>query len=302
MLLLLACQGPPSGASEAFQVRDATFVEGDLPADETATEPAITYAAAPGFVATQGRGNLGYSGLASPDAWSVAITFPGVSTGYWVRPVGPEDFTQDGDRTFSFTIDLGRDVPYGLDTIEIVALDGQDRPGPVYASSLCVLPDYADGDYAVCTEGIPPQHTIVSLRWDTAVDLDLKVVTPDGKTVDAKHPTTAIDADEDGELDEDVVTGTLTRDSNANCDIDGFQLESLVFVDEPPAGTYRVYASLFSACHAAYTTFSASLYQRVDADDGTWTVEETELPHGELLAVQADTDSLGTFVTSLSLP
>ena len=303
LILLAACAGAPAGSSEALQIREGTFMAGDLPSDETASTPTITSAAARSFIATQGQGNLGYSGLASPDSWSVAVWFPGVSTGYWVVPVEGLDLTQDGDRIFGLTVDFGRDVPYGPGELELVALDADGRPGPAYISDICVLPDYADDNYAVCSPDIPPQHTIVSLRWDTPVDLDLVVVTPSGKVVSAKNPTTAVDADEDGELDEDLTTGALSRDSNGTCHIDGFDLESLVFAEEPPAGSYTFYASLFSACDQDYVNFSASLYQRVVADDGGWSMTETVLPHGELLAVQADGGtSFGTFVTSLTLP
>jgi hypothetical protein len=135
------------------------------------------------------------------------------------------------------------------------------------------------------------------------VDLDLVVVTPDGKVVSGKTPTTAVDADGDGTLDTDVSIGKLSRDSNAGCDIDDFNLESLVFADEPPPGEYTVYASLWSACGEDHVDWSASLYQRTTTDDGAFEMTETELPHGELLAVQATGGTtLGTRITTLTLP
>ena len=308
-LILAGCGGVPSGASEAVRVREGTFVEGALPTAKDATTPAIIYAAAKAFIVTQGSGNIGYDGLATPDSWSVAVAFSDVSTGYWVVPVDGPDATQDDNLLFDLTVDFGRDVPYGSSALNFVALDRDDNPGPLYESTLCVLPDYADGNYATCAEEVPPQDTILSLRWDRPVDLDLVVVTPEGKAVTPKTPTTAVDNDGDGKLDEEGSIGVLTRDSNANCRIDNFNLESLVFESEPPAGEYQVYASLNSACGEQYVNFSATLYEfegsADSADSGAvpWTVTQTELPHGEMVAAQADAGaSLGLRLTTLTLP
>lgn len=302
LLLLLACEGAPSGASEPLTVRDATFFEGELPFNDQATTPTIVYAAAKSFIATQGQGNLHYGGLASPDAYSVAVAFPEVSSGYWVVPVDGPDVTQENKLIFGVTVDFGHDVPYGTGALDFVAIDKNGDAGPKYSSSLCVLPDYADQNLAVCSTEIPPQHTIISLRWDRPVDLDLLVTAPDGKLVGPKTPTTAIDADGDGKLDKSDSDGVLSRDSNSNCHIDNFNLESLVFANAPLAGDYRLYASLASACGERSVNYQASLYQRVENEDGSWSMTETELPHGTLLAAQADGGaSLGTYLTTLSL-
>ncbi len=307
MWALLACTatGWSTGASEAIQVRDATFVEGDLPVDDAGVSPSVVYAAGANFVITQGSGSIVYKGLASPDAYTVALAAKDFGGGYWVLPVDGPDVTQDNDLIFSMTLDFLAEVPYGLQTLSFVAIDGEGHPGPEYDSSICVLPDYAAGSLAACSDEITPANAVVSLRWDTNVDLDLIVVAPNGKVVASDSPTTGL---LDGSsVPRDVVnaatTGTLSRDSNSGCVIDGIRMESLIFPGEPPAGDYQFYADLRANCDESYVNFSLDEYRRTDADDGTHPVVTTRLGTGELVASQADGGSgLGTYLTTLTLP
>jgi hypothetical protein len=299
-LLLLACApgDQASGASEPIQVREGSFQVGALPVDDTATTPSVLYAAGVGYVATQGQGNIGYDGLASTDAYSVAVALAGHGTGYWIVPVDGPDVTQDGNLLFDLVVDFGRDVDFGLQTLDFVAIDGQGAPGPRLSSTVCVLPDYADANFAECDPDSPPQDTVLSLRWDTEVDLDLVVVAPNGEVVRGKSPSTASEDDPDG-----TVVGELSRDSNANCDIDGMRIESLVFPEAPPEGEYAVYVDLYAACGEPSVNWDLTLYRRVANEDGTWSTATTELAYGALLSSQADRGAaLGTYVTTLTLP
>ncbi|MEQ1503101.1 MAG: hypothetical protein ABMB14_12765 [Myxococcota bacterium] len=293
-----------SGASEPIRVREGTFHRGPLPVDDDAPSPSIVNAGGVGAIGTQGQASLAYTGIASKDAFSVAVAFPTLGSGFWVVPVGGPDPTQDRNLGFQLTLDLSPEVPYGLQTLSFVAIDGHDAPGPSYDTQLCVLPDVANGNLAACDPAVTPLNAVLSLSWDTDVDLDLVVVTPEGKIVSAKQPATPVAT---GTIPREVVsdptTGKLSRDSNANCAIDGIRLESLVFPGEPPAGDYTLYASLRSACGQASTRWSAALHRRVDAEDGTHPVETTALGQGTLLALHADGGaSLGTYVTTVSLP
>lgn len=308
-LLVLAfiagCDGQiySDGSGEPFQVRDATFQAGELP-EGTAETPTVVNAASVGSIVTQGQGNISYSGLASPDTYAVNIGFPTVGTGYWSLPVDGPDVTQNGNLVFQFVADFTIEVPYGIQTVSMVAVDENTVPGPRYDTLLCILPEAAYGSLAACDEGSVPQNAVISLSWDTNVDLDLIVIAPNGKVVSSKFPTTAL---VDGTVPSDVLndpsTGRLSRDSNSNCNIDGIRRESLVFPGEPPAGEYVVYASLHSACGLSHVRFAADLFRRVDAEDGTHPVEKTELAQGELFALNADGGaSLGTRVARLTLP
>ena len=306
LFLLMGCMDNyQSGASEWIRVREGTFMEGDLPSDDAATEPSIVYASGAGYIVTQGTGNISYKGLATPDAYSVAMSAEGISTGYWVVPLGGPDVTQDNDLILKMTLDFLPEVPYGLQTLSFVALDAAGQPGPRYDSTVCVLPDIAENNLAACSDEITPPNAVISLSWDTNVDLDLVVVAPNGKIVTWNAPSTVVPVD--GEVDRDELksesTGQLSRDSNADCVIDGIRLESLIFPGEPLAGDYQIYADLNSACDQSYVNFALDLYRRVDAEDGTHPVEKTELGTGELIALQQDDGTnLGSYLTTLTLP
>lgn len=305
-LVLAGCGGAPSGATEPIRVRQGSFHEGELPVNEGAATPAIQYAASAGFIVTQGQGSIDFRGAMTADAYSVAVSFPGAGTGYWVVPAGAVDPTQGGALLFGFTVDFGEDVPYGEQGLALAALDGEGRPGPRYDVSLCVLPEYADGNLSSCEESIASQGTILSLAWDTPVDLDLVVVTPDGKLVSPKDPSTAL-PDEDGEIPDealdDPATGVLTRDSNANCELDGLNLESLIFAGTPAAGDWEVYADLYSACDADSVRFGVTLFEREEGADGADSLRETPVAQGTLRGSQADAGTrLGTHVATLSFP
>lgn len=304
--VLLACAdgGYTSGASEPITVNGAEFIEGDLPSNDGRTIPEVLYSASVGYVVTQGMGNIKYSGLASTDAYSVAVSFPTVGTGYWVVPAGAPDVTQESNLSFSMVLNFSEEVPPGLQSLDFVAFDADGHVGPLYESTICVLSDISDGSFAECDPETTPQNAIISLSWDTPVDLDLVAVTPEGKVVSWKNPTTLTgDGTLDGDAIDDPTTGELSRDSNANCVIDGIQVESLIFPGEPPAGDYAFYASLPYNCGESYVNWDLSLYRRTDADDGTHPVEQTDLAKGELLGSQADGGvSYGTYITTLTLP
>jgi hypothetical protein len=293
-----------SGVSDAFQVRDATFVLGALPEDATAEGPSVVYAASVGYVVTQGQGNIQYNGLVSKDSYALLVAAQGVSEGYWIVTLDGPDVTQNNDLLFDFTADFTREMPYGLQTLSFVVTDEAGAPGPRYDSTLCVLPDVSSNNLAACDPEVEPQSAVVSLRWDTNVDLDLRVLTPEGKLVSWKAPTTALAEGTISKEDlADPTTGELSRDSNGNCDIDGIRLESLIFPGDPPSGEYKLYASLHATCGQPTVHYEASVYRRVAAEDGTFLVEGEDLASGVLSPVHADGGaSLGTFITSVTLP
>lgn len=302
-----ACgEGFVSGASEPVRVREGTFHVGELPVDQDRESPAIINAAGAASIVVQGQGSIEYAGLASKDAYAVAVAFPTAGTGFWVVPVLGPDVTQDDNLIFQFTADFDEQVPFGLQTLSFVALDDRGEPGPRYDAQVCILPEAANGSLAACDPAVAPQAAVLSLTWDTDSDMDLIVITPDGKVVSSKAPTTVLQEGIDAipsEALNDPATGTLTRDSNANCDIDGLRLESLVFPGAPPEGEYRVYANLHAACGESHATWRLALHERVEGEDGEQPVEHTDLAAGTLLPFQAAQGTkLGTLVTTVSLP
>ena len=147
-----------------------------------------------------------------------------------------------------------------------------------------------------------PPTSVVSLVWDTPVDLDLRVITPEGKVVDPKHPSTALAVD--GHVDPTVKgTGIFDTDALRGCVDTGHRRENLVWQDAPETGTYLVYASLFSACGQASVRFTLSLNQRApSADGGALQLVDTFETTGELLAADADAGTrLGLFITEFTV-
>lgn len=308
LLLLAGCEAGTyvSGAGEPLRVSDpaASFHEGPLPVDDGRATPAVVYATGVGSVLTLGQGNVPYNGLATTDAFSVGLALDGVGSGYWVVPVDGPDVTQENQLLFDLALEITPDVPYGLQSLDFVALDGRGEGGPRYRTTVCLLPEVAAGSFWACDPAVTPQSAVVSLSWDTPVDLDLVVVTPEGKVVQAKTPSTALAT---GPIDAAVVadptTGALTRDSNADCDVDGIQLESLVFPGEPPPGDYLVYARLHQACGQPAVHWRAEVLRRVDGADGAQDVRTTTVAVGTLLSSQFSRDgALGTFVGVVTLP
>lgn len=294
-----------SGASEPIQVRDAVFHQGPLPVDDEATTPEVINVGAVSSLVWQGMSNIAYTGLVSKDAYAVGITFPTMSSGYWVLPAGGPDVTQDNNLGFDALVDFSPEVPYGLQLVRFVALGEGGAPGPSFDVEICVLPDIADSSLAFCDPEAEARSAVLSLQWDTQVDLDLLVLVPNGKMVSAKAPTTVVvegAASVPNEALADPTVGKLSRDSNRDCAIDGVRVESLVFSGEPPPGEYYLFASLHSACGEASVNFEARAYQRV-TDGGEEPVKSVELGHGQLLALHADGgESPGTYIGSITLP
>ena len=145
------------------------------------------------------------------------------------------------------------------------------------------------------------QTTSMKPRADAApsprdVDLDLQVLTPDGKRVDGAHPST-IGHDPPYTAQElaSPGVGILDRDSNPACVIDGIGREALVFQSTPPPGTYVVYANLANACGHAAVSFAAVVYRR----DDTNRLVETKRQAGRLLAAAANSSGAGLFLLQL---
>jgi hypothetical protein len=135
------------------------------------------------------------------------------------------------------------------------------------------------------------------VRRATLRDLDLIVRTPNGKLVDARHPSTLAE----GEAASSNL-GVLYTAHNAGC-ADNVQREDLIWRDaEPEPGTYLVYANLFAACGNSTTHFALSAYLRSNAEDVTsYTLQRIEpVVRGELLAGSANGGTgSGLYVTAL---
>jgi len=306
-LSLFACSGEPgqTGLGEPLRLRGGTFKSGDLPAS-TATGPLVTSFETASTVVRPGQTEKGLLGRARPDAVAVALRFADLGSGYWVFPVDGPDPQNNGELVWQTVADFGADVMPGLHTLRVVAIDGAGAAGPVRDLVLCVTPPVPDNLNA-CDPKAKPPAAVLSLSWDTAVDLDLVIVAPDGRIVDAKHPRTVAPPppgpSTGGDAGALASAGVFDRDSNGGCVIDGVQREDLVFQTRPAPGSYLVYASLFDACGKSAVHFRFSLYESTAAatDPKLQQLAESITKQGVLLPIEASGGArLGTFVTEVS--
>jgi len=302
----------PTGLGEPLRVRHAVFKPGPLPGTRLPEgSPPPTEGAQVTSIETNtglifphhnGRAIVGRTTTA---AFSIAVSLADLGTGYWVLPVGGADPMVGEELTWGMTADFGGDIPPGLHTLRFVALDGRGVAGVQREVPACALPAIPDNLNA-CDPTLRPPAVVLSLDWDENVDLNLVVVTPDGKVVDARRPSTA--GLERGSIPAEVLrrpdTGVLDRDSNAECHIDDIRRENLVWQGDPVPGVYRVYASLFDACNLPSVTLRATVHQARSADEGrTWRVETTWQRRGQLTRLDADGGrTRGLFLGEVALP
>jgi len=308
-LSLFACSGEPSetGLGEPLRLRAAAFKAGDLPAS-AAMYPSVTSFETASTVVRPGQTEKGLLGRASPDAVAIAIRFTDVGSGYWVFPVDGPDPQNNGELIWQTVADFGVDVAPGLHALRVVAVDGAGVAGPARDLSVCVTPPVPDNLNA-CDPRTKPPAAVLSLSWDTAVDLDLVIVAPDGRIVDAKHPRTVAPpppgpstGGADAGANANANAGVFDRDSNGGCVIDGVQREDLVFQTRPAPGSYLVYASLFDACGKGAVHFRFSLFESAAAvDPKLQQLVESITKQGVLLPLEASGGArLGTFVTEVT--
>lgn len=257
-----SCTGEiqPLGIGEPMRITNGAFLEGTLPEGGLSRVTAIDSG---GSIATPGQLRRSILGRATEDAYSIGVRFAELGSGWWVIPTGAIDPSTSGERDFILDLSLGP-VPPGIHRLRIVAIDGAGQGGPPSELPICVLDPARPDDLSLCSDTIIPPAAVIVLSWDTGVDLDLVLRTPDHKIVDARHPTTAL-AGMDGvpaEALADPTIGVFTQDSNAECRIDGRNIESIVWREAPAAQTFLAYANLYEACGQRSVRFVMAIYRR----------------------------------------
>jgi hypothetical protein len=307
----LGCSGETltHGLTEPLRIDGAQFQDGDVPgisadspaakAESASTLPSLVSFSALTIV-PPGAVDRGVSGSATPGSASVGLRFADLGTGYWVLPTTTADVFSENELAWGGLASYARQPAPGKHKLLGVAFDRAGRAGIQSSLDVCLLPEVPDNGN-VCDPSKNPPKLVISLAWNSAVDLDLRVVTPDGKIVDAKHPTTAT-ADADGKVDPTAEgTGLLVSDSNAGCQIDGQQRENLVYQARPAPGKYLVYVNLFEACDQPSVEFTLTVHSSIPSDDH-FTQIETLRKSGGLQAVHANAGAaLGTFLTQFTI-
>ncbi|MEI9951596.1 MAG: hypothetical protein WDO74_22110 [Pseudomonadota bacterium] len=318
VLALFGCSSESitGGLSEPVQVRygngrNAQFLSGALPGSKPLTDEEIVSGVKPQLpsssldvsagVIRQADTGFTASGVTSNQAVAIGLRFLDLGSGYWVFPVTSQDPTRPGTFSWNAALDFGGNIPPGIHPLGVVAIDGNGHGGSQFATNLCVASDIPD-NLSACSASNHPPFTVLSLVWDTPVDLDLRVITPQGKVVDPKHPSTALAVN--GQVDPTAKrTGIFDTDAGRNCVVSGHRRENLVWQDPPLSGTYFVYVSLYSACGQAAVHFDLSVNR--PGSPGVGGIRELESTYnqaGELLAVDADAGTkLGLFVTEFTV-
>ena len=249
--IVSACQGASSspGLTAMLRVEGAQLVSGsisDAPEDQANAQ--VSGPTTPSNEIVAGSQGHGVSGKVGPGATAVAIGLAKEDV-YWVLPAGNHDLNSPDLLLFSSLIDFSPD----LANSPVIELDSTDRPTlPIIFRA--VTPDGLLGPSLGLTMRLidngPSGTLVISLRWSTPVDLDLRVVAPlpDGSgsvEIWSKHgsnlpPTTSSIAA--------GAVGALDFDSNAACRIDNHDQENVVWKGVPPAGHYAVRVDAFSLC------------------------------------------------------
>jgi hypothetical protein len=299
-------ENPQISSGEIFRIQNAQYVEGHIvgqpiedagPNPPPASENGLPDTSRPNTnqrIFNAGQVGASFTGDASPNAVSVAFALDGVSHGYWVVPVGATD-PATGRLVWSISADFGRDIPPGLRNLRAVAIDKRGRSGQEVVLNLCIRSLVPDNLVSCGAKTEPPQ-AVISLSWDVNADLDLQVKGPDGRLLEPKKSTTIRLMD--GGM---PVPGpaSFDHDSNANCQIDGFRVENLVWQTERPQGRYSIYANLFDACKQPVVHFSASVFEAGGGPDGgPQRLELKRTVRGELPDISANGGSqIGLFLT-----
>jgi hypothetical protein len=269
LVAMAGCSAGPvddPGLDLLFRVGKAQFYRGPLPA-ESGGPNMQQLNAATRVRAGQNDGSV--AGLVDKETTGILLALDG-DAGYWVVQPGGSDPLSNFDLTFNAPIQFSALIPNGTYTMVGRAVDLQGRVGPPITLSV-----------RVADAGMPtiPATLLVSLRWDTEVDLDLHLTTPDGteifsQKVNSYTPQTGDDPNaylEGGQLD---------ADSNATCVIDGRRVENVYWTQPPPSGHYIARVETYSLC----SDFMAVWQLAVTSNDQTLGVV-----HG----YSRDSDTLG---------
>jgi hypothetical protein len=284
--LSAGCDSEPYlvGLDEPIVVHQTEFKRGDLPGDadnddyDPESDNRITALELNFGVMKPGTPNLTMKGRVTDDVYAVAIRFTDLGTGYWLKPVGPEDPTVPGELTFDFVLDVASEIEAGRHTFAAVAFDKDGRAGQHYTIAICVGSDVPDNGNACNAETEPPP-AVASLSWNTDADLDLTIIAPDGTTYDRTNRFVKVGDQQVAGLDADGVTACLA---------DGRRRENFVWNVRPGQGAWLAYANLFDACGKTAVSFELTLYRRQRHDDGTFAQVPEQTIRGEFLRAQAN--------------
>jgi hypothetical protein len=318
--LVAGCSETPvsstQGLGEPIVVVSGQFLPGTLPGlpplDGAApTDAGLELDAAPHVVdinvanalIAQGEQGLVMSGHASTNAQTVGLRFADLGTGYWVVPLGAPDPSDNNLLTWQLTADFARNLPPGFHSLLFTSVNANGASGDESSLTVCIDTPVPD-NLNICNPSRPPPAAVLSLSWDTPVDLELTVETPSGTLLGGTGAAPSIDGGTATTSTTRSDAATVDHESNRNCVIDNIDREDVVWQSTPETGTYQVWVDLVRACQQPAVSFSLSLWLAETLPDGTKRLVEQTPPvvNGELLASQANGGTTsGLFVGSFML-
>ncbi|MGC4094539.1 MAG: hypothetical protein QM756_42815 [Polyangiaceae bacterium] len=250
-------------------VEHGAFVRETLPRDSGGPEVLATYLGRSYFSRATARKS--FSGVLAPSASAVALELEG-DRGHWVVPSGFPFPESPGTTSFDAPLSFSATIANGPHRLWVAAADEAGR----YGAARSV-------DFTLTEQVMPASALTVSLFWDTASDLDLHLILPDGTEIYRDQPNSwrpptgsepTVDAWQSG--------GLLDFDSNARCTIDGRNNENIWFRDAPPAGQFTVRVDAFSLCSEVVARFRVEVRlgeERIATASGTLTSSATRFDH-----------------------
>ena len=249
-----------SGLTSLLRVQGGQAMHGSI-AGPAATIPATVTLSTVTLTIFPGVSNKPIHGVVGPDANAVALGVAG-DDAYWLVPaLSPET----GD-PHSFDYSASLSLSPALTSSPLLQPDPNDPSTLLLPLSVRAVDATGNfGSASVYTLYLKPQGLdgtlVVSLDWDAPVDLDLHVQTPILANYDAGFVTVwAEGRSAEPKLPDGGVDGNLDFDSNEDCQIDGRDLENVVWTGQPPAGHYIVRVDAFSLCGQMSAAWHAIAY------------------------------------------
>lgn len=268
LLTFLACCGveDPSGLDEPVRVLGGQLVPGSIPSPDPDLQdlPSVTSFEVESSIVQARQGSKSFRGRVSDSAVAVAFRFRDLGSGHWIVPTGALDPQYPGERTWSVSADFPTPLPAGKHVVVVAGILPSGGAGPTIEREVCaasLIPDNFHG----CDPSLPLPAAVVSLSWSVDADLDLEVVTSDGRVVNPESPL--LDPVEQGSRP-DADASRIDRDSVASCEPDGFRRESLVLQERPAPGTrLRIFAKLKNACGHRSAAFRLQVFEARGSDE-----------------------------------
>lgn len=183
------------------------------------------------------------SGTLTQDASAVSL-FLESDNAHYVVVAKAADVTAPELPTFATLLSFSPWLPLGPQRLLLQAVHRDGKYGPPSVISLQSM-DETPVDAAL----------VIRLRWQRAADLDLHVEQPNGQFIFARRKVNGASS---APLGRD---GYLDVDSNAQCVIDGKQVEQVIYKQTPQAGRYRIRVDTFSLCEQATAFWQVQVLQ-----------------------------------------